>query len=59
MGILGRAKPPKSRHFGYFVMSQNTGDVIHLPQPSEIKDPVYEGQSIEVVNPVSGQSEKI
>ena len=59
MGILGRAKPPRSRHFGYFMTSQNTGEVIQLPQPSEIKDPVFEGKSIEVVNPVSGQIEKI
>jgi len=59
MGILDRSKPPKSRHFGYYVMTLNVGGAISLPSSSDIVDPVYKGKPVEVINPLTGQVEKI
>jgi hypothetical protein len=59
MGILDRSKPPKSRHFGYYVMTLDLGGSISLPSPSEINDPVFIGAPVDVVNPLTGQTEKI
>jgi hypothetical protein len=59
MGIVDRSKPPKSRHFGYYVMTLNVGGAIPLPSPSEIEDPVFKGKPVEVINPLTGQVEKI
>jgi hypothetical protein len=59
MGILDRAKPPKSRAFGYYIMGMNLDDAIRLPEPAEIQDPIYQGQEVSVVNPITGQIEKI
>ena len=59
MGILDRSKPPKSRHFGYYVMTLDLGGSISLPNPSEINDPIYKGAPVEIINPLSGQTEEI
>jgi hypothetical protein len=59
MGIIDRSKPPKSRHFGYYVMTLNVGGAIPLPSPSDIHDPIYKGKPVEVINPLTGQVEKI
>ena len=59
MGIVDRSKPQKSRHFGYYVMALNSGNAISLPPPSEINDPIYDGKPINVMNPLTGQAEKI
>jgi hypothetical protein len=59
MGILDRSKPPKSRHFGYYVMTLDLGGSISLPNPSDISDPVFIGAPVDVVNPLTGQTEKI
>ena len=59
MGIIERSKPPKSRHFGYYVMTLDVGGAIALPSPSDIQDPIYKGALVEVINPLTGQVEKI
>ena len=59
MGVLERAKPPKSRFFGYYVMTTTLSDAIQLPAPETIQDPVYEGKTVTVVNPFTGQVETI
>jgi hypothetical protein len=59
MGIIDRSKPPKSRNFGYYVMTLNVGGAIALPSPSDIDDPIYNGKPVEVINPLTGQVEKI
>jgi hypothetical protein len=58
-GLLERAKPPKSRHFGYHIVTMALNGAIQLPTPVTIQDPVYEGKSVSVVNPLTGQVEKI
>ena len=59
MGVLERAKPPKSRYFGYYVMTTTLSDAVQLPASETIQDPVYEGKTITVVNPFTGQVEII
>jgi hypothetical protein len=59
MGIIDRSKPPQSRHFGYYVMTLNVGGAIPLPPPSDIEDPFYKGKPVEIINPLTGQVEKI
>jgi hypothetical protein len=59
MGIIGREKPSKQRYYGYFVMTLDVEKQITLPSASEIIDPVYQGQEVNVVNPITGQIEKI
>ena len=57
MGVLERAKPPKSRFFGYYIMTTTLSDAIQLPASETIQDPVYEGKAVTVVNPFTGQVE--
>jgi hypothetical protein len=59
MGVVGREKPPKQRYYGYFVMTLDVERQISLPGASEIVDPVYQGKEVTVVNPITGQIEKI
>jgi hypothetical protein len=59
MGVLERAKPPKSRFFGYYIMTTTLSDAIQLPASETIQDPVYEGKSVKVVNPFTGEVEEI
>ena len=59
MGLLDRSKPAKSRHFGYYVMTLDLGKAMTLPNPSDIKDPLYKGEPVEVINPLTGHVEKI
>ena len=59
MGLLERAKPHKSRFYGYFINTMTLSDAIKLPDPATIMDPVYEGKTITIVNPLTGQVEKI
>ena len=58
MGVLERAKPPKSRFFGYYIMATTLSDAIQLPASETIQDPIYEGKTVTVVNPLTGQVEK-
>ena len=59
MGMLERAKPPKSRYYGYYITTPTLENAIGLPAPETIQDPIYEGKEVLVVNPLSGQVEKI
>jgi len=59
IGVIDRAKPPKSKHFGYFVMALYWDEAVKFPHPSEINDPIYKGEPVEVINPLTGQTEKI
>ena len=57
--VLERDKPTKSRHFGYYVLTMNLEDTLALPAAETIKDPVYNEKPVFVVNPITGQVEKI
>jgi len=59
LGLLDRSKPAKSRHFGYYVMTLDLGKAITLPNPSDINDPLYKNAPVEVINPITGQADKI
>ena len=59
IGIIGREKAPKQRYYGYFVMTVDVDNAFTLPPVSEIVDPVYQGKEVNVVNPITGQIEKI
>ena len=59
MGLIDRSKPTKSRHFGYYAMTLDLGKAITLPDPSDITEPSYKGEPVEVINPLTGETEKI
>jgi hypothetical protein len=59
MGVLERAKPPKKRSFGYYITTMALNNAINLPTAKSIKDPVYEGKTVSVVNPLTGRVDKI
>ena len=59
MGVIGRAKAEKQRYYKYYVMTPDIEKPIKLPAVSDIVDPAYQGREIEVINPVTGQIEKI
>ena len=59
MGVLERAKPPKSRFYGYYVITTALSDAIQLPASETIQDPVYEGKTVNVVNPFTGDIDRI
>jgi hypothetical protein len=59
MGVLERAKPQKSRFYGYYIVTMALSKAIKLPDPETIQDPVYEGKSVSVVNPLTGEVEEI
>ena len=59
MGVLERAKPPKSRFFGYYIIESALSGAVQLPAPETIQDPVYQGQPVDVINPFTGQVERI
>lgn len=59
MGVIERAKPPKSRFFGSYVVTNTLSDAIQLPAPETIQDPVYEGNAVDVVNPFTGEVDRI
>jgi hypothetical protein len=40
-------------------MTLNVGGAIALPSPSDIDDPIYNGKPVKVINPLTGQVEKI
>jgi len=59
MGMLERAKPPKSRFFGYYITTLTLSDSIQLPTPETIIDPIYEGKVIDIVNPFTDKVDQI
>ncbi len=59
LGVLERAKPPKRKQYGYYITTMSLSDAIELPAPSTIQDPIYEGKDVLVVNPLTGEVEKI
>jgi len=59
MGLVAREKPPKSRHFGYYVTTLSIDKDVVLPHPSNINDDSQPAQSVEIVNPITGMKEKI
>jgi hypothetical protein len=59
MGLLERAKPKKQNFYGYFVTTVSPNGVVSLPAPSQIEDTVYKDKSITIVNPITGQVEKV
>jgi hypothetical protein len=58
IGLLGRAKPPKRSSFGYYVTKLGVDEDLPLLNPSEVSDGVLDDQTIEIVNPVTGEVAK-
>jgi hypothetical protein len=58
-GIVDRKKPPKTNQFKYHILTLEAGQYLTLPHPSEIMDSIYEGEPVDVVNPLTGAVEKI
>ena len=59
VGIIDRKKPPKQNQYRYYILTLDAGQYLALPHPSEIVDPVYQGKTVEVVNPLTGAVEKV
>ena len=59
LDLIERQKPPKENKYGYFILTLDAGKAITLPHPSDIIDPVYQGKTIEVINPLTGNVEEI
>jgi hypothetical protein len=58
-GILGRAKPPKTNHYGYFVMRLNMDQSMVLPEPSKLKISGMDEGALDIINPLTALSETI
>ena len=58
IGLLGRAKPPKRSNFGYYVTKLSVDEELPMLHPSEVADGVLDGQTIEIINPVTGEMAK-
>ena len=57
--VIGR-KNPKGRNKDYYYVTTTSIDpAAELPVPEELEDPTYEGRSVEVINPVTGEVETI
>lgn len=58
-GCIERHKKSKGKTQGYFVLSFDPDRYIILPKPSDIDDPLFKGKPVEVINPLTGEIEKI
>lgn len=58
-GIIERQKQPKSTQFKYFITTLHADNSIRLPDASTILDPVFQGKSVKVVNPLTAEVEEI
>ena len=58
-GILARAKPPKTNHYGYFVMQLNMDQSMVIPEPSKIKLSDAEKEVVDIINPITAEQVKI
>jgi hypothetical protein len=54
-GLIGRDKPPKSKHYSYYVHTFQIDSTIALPKPGDIEDIVSEKKPIKVMNPITGE----
>ena len=59
MDFIAAKRIEGSRRYGYYIVVPEANDSIKLPHPSQIIDPIFQGQSIKVVNPMSGDIETI
>jgi hypothetical protein len=59
MDLMDRMKWKSSPSYGYRVTRLDSDSDLALPHPSEINDPVIQGKSVEIVNPITGLTEKI
>jgi len=58
-GLIAEGKYPKSSQKGYYVTTFQAGQKIQLPHPSEIIDSTFKGEKVQVVNPLTGETETI
>ena len=58
-GILGRAKPPKTNYYGYFVMRLNMDQSMPLPEPSKIELLSAESEVLDIINPLTAKQVRI
>jgi hypothetical protein len=58
-GILGRAKPPKTNYYGYFVMRLNLDQSMALPDPSKIELSDAEKEVVDIINPITAEQVRI
>jgi len=53
-GVIEGHRPEGKRDRHYHIMVTRVSDPVMLPHPSTIMDPVYKGQTVDVVNPITG-----
>lgn len=58
-GHIEKHRQEGDRHGYYHVMTMSVGRPLELPHPSKIVDPIYMGNTLEVVNPLTGALEHI
>jgi predicted transcriptional regulator len=58
-GHIERYRQDGKRGLYYHVVTMSVGKPLELPHPSEILDPVYQGRPVDVINPLTGSTEKI
>ena len=59
MGVVGREKVRSRRQYGYFVMTLDVEKSLTLPPVSQNRRSGLQGKQVNVVNPITGQIEKI
>jgi len=59
MNFIATKRIEKSRQYGYYIVVPKANGSINFPHPSQIIDPIFKDQSVEVVNPLTGDIETI
>ena len=60
LGLIEKMKDPQMRRrLVYAILQEFPGASIKFPHPSEINDPIYKGQPVNVINPITGEEETI
>ena len=58
-GVIEGHRPEGKRDRHYHIMVTRVNDPVMLPHPSTIMDPVYKGQAVDVINPITGKTDTI
>ena len=58
-GIIISKKLPGCNKNGFYITLMEAGDIVPLPNPSKIFDPVYLGRAVKIQNPLTGEIEEI
>lgn len=57
--LIERRQAEKSTKYDYYIITFDYGKYIELPHPSEIKNDIYEGKKISVLNPLTNIVDEI